>query len=66
MVSAISYAVAMIITLGLAIFLYPIAGIFWVFGLLGRISDILFAFTTNLIKNLWKDIENNNNNNNAF
>lgn len=60
MVMAISYIIAVIITMALAVFLYPIAALFWVFGLLGKISDILFSFTTRLIQNLWKDLRNNN------
>lgn len=62
MVMAISYVIAVCITIAIACILYPIAALFWVFGLLGRISDVLFAFTTNVIRNLWKDLKGNNDN----
>ena len=56
MIVAISYLLAVIITLFLAIFLYPIAGFFWVLGFFGRISEGLFKFTSNMISSLWRDI----------
>ena len=62
MVVALSYVIAVILTLALAIFLYPISGFFWVLGLLGKISDNLFAFTNRVIKSLWKDIRNSDKN----
>ena len=52
MVILVSYLVAVLLTVGLAIVLYPIAGLFWVLGLLGKISDKLFDFTTRIIKKL--------------
>lgn len=57
MVMAISYIIAVCITIAIACILYPIAALFWLFGLLGRISDVLFSFTTNVIRNLWKDLK---------
>ena len=58
MVVALSYIIAIILTLALAIFLYPVSAFFWVLGLLGKISDNLFAFTNRVIKSLWRDIRN--------
>jgi hypothetical protein len=56
MVRALSYIIAVIITVTLAIFLYPIAALFWVFGLLGKVSSGLFAFTKRTISALWRDL----------
>lgn len=56
MVVALSYVIAVVLTLILAVGLYPITGIFWLLGLLGKISDNMFAFTNRVIKSLWKDI----------
>lgn len=56
MIVAISYLLAVIITLLLAIILYPIAGFFWILGFFGRISEGLFKFTSNMISSLWRDI----------
>ena len=57
MIVVFSYIIAVILTLALAIFLYPIAGLFWLMGLFGKISDNMFSFTTRVIKSLWKDIK---------
>ena len=57
MVRALSYIIAVIITVALAIILYPIAALFWVFGLLGKLSDGLFAFTKRTISALWRDLK---------
>ena len=62
MVVALSYVIAIILTLALAIFLYPISAFFWILGLLGKISDNLFAFTNRVIKSLWRDIRNSDKN----
>ena len=56
MVVALSYLIAVILTVILAVLLYPIAGIFWGLGLFGRISDKLFGFTTKVIRSLWNDL----------
>ena len=56
MVRALSYIIAVIITVALAIILYPIAALFWVFGLLGKLSDGLFTFTKWAISALWRDL----------
>lgn len=56
MVKLLSYVFAIIITLALAIFLYPIAAFFWLLGLFGKISNILFTFTKRVISSLWRDI----------
>ena len=69
MVVVFSYIIAVILTLALAIILYPIAAIFWllgmagklfvlVFDLLGKLSDNMFKFTTVMIRRLWSDIKN--------
>lgn len=58
MVVALSYILALLITAALAILLYPIAGLFWVFGLLGRFSEGLFKFTQKTIAALWRDLKN--------
>lgn len=56
MVVAISYVIAVILTGLLACVLYPISGLFWLIGLLGKIGENLFSFTNKMIKNLWADI----------
>ena len=58
MVVALSYILAVLITVALAIFLYPIAAMFWVFGLLGKLSEGLFSFTKKTIAALWRDLKN--------
>ena len=56
MVVALSYLIAVLLTIGLAVILYPIAGAFWVFGLLGKVSEHMFGFTRRTIRALWRDI----------
>lgn len=56
MVVALSYVIAVTLSLVLAVVLYPIAGLFWILGLFGKISDTMFKFTSNLIRSLWRDI----------
>ena len=56
MIVALSYVIAVVLTLALAVCLYPVSGLFWVLGLLGKISDNLFSFTNRVIKSLWKDL----------
>lgn len=58
MIVALSYVLAVVMTAALAIILYPIAAAFWVFGLLGKLSDGLFDFTKRTIGLLWKDLKN--------
>ena len=60
MVSALSYLIAIILTLCLAIILYPISGLFWILGLFGKVSDVMFRFTTKVIRSLWRDIRGMN------
>ena len=60
MIIAISYIIAVLITIALAIVLYPIAGLFWILGFFGKVSEALFAFTTRVIHSLWRDIRNMN------
>lgn len=57
MIVILSYLLAVILTLAMAIILYPIAAVFWVIGLFGRISDSMFAFTTKTISKLWQDLK---------
>lgn len=58
MIVALSYLLAVIITIALAILLYPIAGLFWILGLFGKLSDAIFKFTQRVIVSLWRDIRN--------
>lgn len=58
MVVALSYVFAVILTAALAIVLYPIAAIFWIMGIFGRLAEGMFSFTQNVIKALWKDLGN--------
>ncbi len=56
MVVFLSYVLAVILTLALAIFLYPVAAFFWVIGLFGKIADGMFSFTSRTISKLWQDL----------
>lgn len=56
MVVFLSYLFAVILTMALAIFLYPVAAFFWVMGLFGKISDGMFKFTSKTISRLWQDL----------
>ena len=58
MIVALSYIFAVIMTLALAIVLYPIAAMFWCMGLFGKIATGMFQFTKNVISALWRDINN--------
>lgn len=58
MVVVLSYIFAIIITMMLAIILYPIAALFWIMGLFGKVADVMFRFTKKVISSLWKDILN--------
>lgn len=69
MIRALSYVIAVVLTLLAALVLYPIAAFFWlcglvgkllvsIFTLLGKLSDRLFAFTTRIIRSLWKELGN--------
>ena len=60
MVIALSYVLAVLLTIALAVVLYPIAGLFWILGFFGKISEALFAFTSKVINSLWRDIRNMN------
>lgn len=62
MVVILSYIIAVIISVVLAVVLYPIAGIFWILGLLGKIGDVMFDFITKTIKGIWRDISVSKNN----
>lgn len=64
MVKIISYIIAVIITAVIAVPLYPIAAVFWVFSYIGRISTYLFNFTNNTIKKLWADTRSDDNRSN--
>lgn len=60
MVMFLSYVIAVIITIILAILLYPISAVFFVIGkigsILGLLADFIFSHTNSAIKNLWEDI----------
>ena len=58
MVVALSYIFAVIITAALAIVLYPIAAIFWILGIFGRLAEGMFSFTQRAITSLWRDVGN--------
>ena len=68
MIQALSYVIAVILTLLIAMCLYPIAVLFWLFGwigkilvhifvLLGKASDAMFKFTTKVIRSLWDELK---------
>lgn len=61
MVLVLSYLLAVILTVALAIVLYPIAAVFWILGLFGKISDKMFKFTKKAISRLWKDLKESKN-----
>lgn len=56
MIKALSYMFAVILTFAIAIILYPIAGIFWVLGLFGKIADFLFNFTKKVLSSIWREM----------
>lgn len=56
MIRVLSYLIAVIFTIIFVVILYPIAGVFWVLGLFGKLADGIFALTKNIISYLWKDI----------
>lgn len=62
MVIMLSYLIAVIITVVLAIVLYPISAIFYVVGkigyVLGKLADFIFSRTNSAIRKLWADIKN--------
>lgn len=58
MVIGLSYVLAVVFTAVLACILYPIAGVFWLIGLLGKLGEKLFEFSNHAIKSLWADISN--------
>ncbi len=61
MVILLSYLFAVVLTVALAIILYPIAAVFWILGLFGKISDKMFKFTKKAIAGLWKDLRETKN-----
>ena len=61
MVILLSYLFAVILTVAQAIILYPIAAVFWILGLFGKISDKMFKFTKKAIAGLWKDLRETKN-----
>ena len=56
MVVFLSYFIAIILTVALAILLYPVAAFFWIMGLFGKVSDGMFKFTSKTISTLWIDL----------
>lgn len=58
MISALAYLIAIVMTIGLAVILYPIAGFFWILGLFGKIADGIFFLTRKMINAMWDDVKN--------
>lgn len=60
MIKMLSYIIACILTVLLVCILYPIACIFWLMGMVGKIvgivSEWIFTHTNQMIKNLWADL----------
>jgi hypothetical protein len=56
MVNVLSRIIAVILTVLIAIVLYPFCGLFWLMGILGRIGEKLFKFTNGTIQKMWSDI----------
>jgi len=61
MVKVLSYIIAVVLTLLLALALYPIAILFWVLKwagqIVGIISDWIFVHTNSAITRLWQDLK---------
>lgn len=57
MIKILSKLVALILTIAIAIVLYPICAVFYIFKLIGQVSSVMFGFTNNLIAKLWSDIK---------
>ena len=57
MVVVLSRMIAFIITVMLACVLYPIAAVFYVVGLFGKMGSGLFNITNKMIKYLWNDLK---------
>lgn len=66
MVVVLSTVIACILTVLLACFLYPIAGLFWVVGKVGEIVGIIgnwiFTHANMAVKRLWADLRNSSGN----
>ena len=64
MIKALSYVIAVILTVLLVCILYPIAGIFWIIGkigdVVGVISDWIFTHANSAIKQLWSELRKDN------
>lgn len=60
MVMFLSYIIAVILTIVLAIILYPISALFFIIGkigyVLGNLADFIFNHTNSGIKKLWSDV----------
>lgn len=56
MVKFISYIVAVILTALIAVALYPLCALCWIFSIIGKVSSHLFNWTNKTIKGLWADI----------
>lgn len=60
MIVVLSYFIAIIITLVIGVLMYPIASVFWIVGVVGKmisgIADFIFRNTNSGIKKLWADI----------
>ncbi|MDD6033193.1 MAG: hypothetical protein PUC47_06875 [Oscillospiraceae bacterium] len=56
MIAALSYIIAVLITVALAVILYPVAGLFWILGLFGKLASAIFSLTRRIIRAMWNDI----------
>lgn len=60
MVKVLSFVIACILTMLLVCILYPVAGLFWLIGKIGKIvgivSDWIFNHANTAVKYLWADL----------
>ncbi len=57
MIKILSKLFAVILTVAVAIVLYPICAFFYIFKLIGQISSVMFNFTNHFIAKIWADIK---------
>ena len=70
MIRGLSFIIACILTVLLAMILYPIAAIFWFIGIVGDvvgvISKWIFTHANRMIQYLWADLRNGGNPDTTF
>lgn len=70
MIRGLSFIIACILTVLLAMILYPIAAIFWLIGIIGDVVGVvskwIFVHANRMIHYLWADLRNNGNQDAAF